>query len=229
MPWASDPASKDNMSYLVDILCDIPGLRNDSMNLRNSELEPDQQVAFHQAFVRNLLDHMNQLYEWRARWEEENPTCCNEVPAVEYLDQQPLFPTMFSFSSLRRADEILVYNVILINLVILFKLDAKGICPPFSASLLALHLPPIARHGPLQLPGEAKDIQAMATEICKCVGYYLSDHRNRTSFYLLVSLRVAYIAFPRTSTQAKWVDKKMARVADLNGFEIVKNCGPGWL
>lgn len=219
VPWALEPASKDTMSYLQDILCDIPGLMDDAVNLRNPGREAVQKAISYEALSRNILGRLNQLYQWRTRWEEEYPNACDEIPAQQHFDEQAVFfPTMLRFSSTRRADEIVLYNT---ALILLLRLGAQAIGPTFNASMAAFYLPRTNIQDPLWR-SEAKYVQAIATDICKCVMYYLSDYHNRAGVSLLISLRVAYTAFLPTSIQAKLVDTMMTRIAGLNGFEISK-------
>ena len=217
MPWALEPASKNAMTYLQDVLCDIPGLMEDAVNLRNRDLEAVQKAISHQALSRNIVDCLNHLYRWRMRWEEEYPNACEEIPAQQPLDEQPLFPKTLHFSSIKRADEIVLYNT---ALIFILRLGAEAIGPTFDTSTAALNLPPIDTRGPLYLPGQAINIQVIATEISKSVGYYLSDYCHRAGVSLLIPLRVAYTAFLPTSRQAKWVDTMIIRIAELNGFDI---------
>ena len=205
------------MTCLQDILCDIPGLMEDAVNLRNCDLEALQKAISHQALSRNIIDCLNHLYRWRMRWEDEYPNACQEIPAQQRLDEQPLFPKVLHFSSTKRADEIVLYNT---ALIFILRLGAEAIGPAFNTSTAALNLPPFDTQGPLYLPGQAINIQAIATEISKSVGYYLSDHCHRAGVSLLIPLRVAYSTFLSTSRQAKWVDAMIIRIAELNGFEI---------
>lgn len=205
------------MSYLQDIWCDLPGLMDDARTIRNPEVEGAQKASSHEALERNILIHLRGLYAWRSRWKEEYPNSYHEIPVQQHLDEQPLFPTMFYFSSLERADEFIFYNT---ALMILLKLGANAISPTFDASTSAFHLPPANARGPLCPPNEVNNIQTIATEICKCVGYYLSDSRNRPGLPLLIALRIAYIAFLPASRQAQWIDTIVTRVADLNGLRL---------
>ena len=217
VPWALEPSSKNAMSYLQDIWCDLPGLMDDARTIRNPEVEGAQKASSHEALERNILIHLRGLYAWRSRWKEEYPNSYHEIPVQQHLDEQPLFPTMFYFSSLERADEFIFYNT---ALMILLKLGANAISPTFDASTSAFHLPPANARGPLCPPNEVNYIQTIATEICKCVGYYLSDSRNRPGLPLLIALRIAYIAFLPASRQAQWIDTIVTRVADLNGLRL---------
>lgn len=222
-PWATDPESKDTMSYLIDILCDLPGLKEDVAMLLNPG---KNNATSHQKLSMSIGDHITQLYAVRYRWETENPNACVELSVDEHQLKQPLFSSTFHFSSVRQANEILLYNI---ALIIYWKMGLEVIGPTFRADALAFGLSSIASEGPLLLPGEATNLPMVGREICRCVEYYLSDCHNRTGFYLFVALTVAYIAFQPTSIEAEWVDKTMSQVADLNGFEIVKSCGPMWI
>ena len=217
--WALEPASKDTMSYLQDIMCDLPGLMDEAVNIQSPSLGVVQKAISYEALSRNILDHIDQLYQWRRRWEDEYPNAYYEVAAQPHLDVQPLFPTMLRFSNIRQADEIVLYNT---ALILLLRLGAKVMGPAFDTSTAIFNLPAIDSLGSLSQPGETEIVQTVATEICKCVGYYLLDYRNRAGVSLLISLRVAHTAFLPTSGPAKWIDTLMTRIAELNGFTISK-------
>jgi hypothetical protein len=216
VPWALEPESKDSMSYLQDILCDVPGLMEDAMNLQNSELEALEMAAHYQALSKNVLNHCHQLYVWRARWEEENPNSCHNIPAQEHPNKQSLFRTKLYFSSVNQTDQILLYNI---TLIFLTELSIQVACPIFDFSTPAIYWPPISDCRPLCLPSDAETTHTIAIEICECIGFYFSDYRR---FCLLAALRAAYTAFSRTSEQVKWLNTILEKVADLSGLDISK-------
>ena len=218
VPWALEPASKNAMTCVQDVLCDIPGLMEDAVNLRNRDREAVQKSISHQALSRSIVDCLNHLYQCDGMKNTQNTS--EEIPARQPLDEQPLFPKMLHFSSIKRANEIILYST---ALIFILRLGAEAIGPTFDTSTAALNLPPFDTQGPLYLPGQAINIQAIATEISKSVGYYLSDYCHRAGVSLPIPLRVAHVAFLSTSRQEKWVDRMIIRIAELNGFEISEN------
>jgi hypothetical protein len=219
VPWALEPESKDSMSYLQDILCDMPGLMEDAMSLRSPGLEASQKVALFLALSENVLDYRRQLYVWRTRWEEENPISYHKTPAQGHADEQLPFQTMLYFSSVKQADQILLYNI---ALIFLSELGTQVTYQILDVSTPGLRWPSISDPGPLCLPGDVKSPCAIAIEICECVRYYISDYRNRAGFCLLKALRATYTAFPQTSDQAKWLNTILEKVVDLNGLDVSK-------
>jgi hypothetical protein len=220
IPWAPDPESKTSEIYLLDQLCDIPGLFEDATNLNLPDQDEEQRIADHQSLSRNILVHLRILYEWRFTWQQQNPDSCFEVKASS-PDEQPLFPTALHYSTLPLANEIAIYNAILL---LLLRLGSQIIGPTFDASIPSLHLPKELSYYPLYPPGSAASSQAVATEICRSIEYYLLDAAGSAgAFFLLFPMSLAYRTFKPGSREARWLSEVMRNIADKSGFEISRN------
>jgi hypothetical protein len=98
IPWALDPESKTPILRLHDILCAMPGLAEDGMNLKMSHIAFDRLKLVHESISEKILDHLHPLYEWRALWEKENPEACHKFVSIDYvsatlgIDIEPVFP-----------------------------------------------------------------------------------------------------------------------------------------
>ncbi|KAF8855638.1 hypothetical protein BDZ45DRAFT_692411 [Acephala macrosclerotiorum] len=213
IPWALEPASKTALVYLEDILCDIPGLQADAISLRNPELEPAQRTSSYEALSRNILDHLNELYTWRIRWEKDNPHACVEVLALRPLDEQGLFSTRFYFTNLALAYELIFYNAVLLMLL---QLGSGITCPTSNTP----SLPSTKARRPLDLACEASNILAVATELCKIAEHIVLASKERPSITLLFSLSVAFLVFPPASREKEWLKDTSKKIADLCGLEI---------
>ena len=171
--------------------------------------------------------HLGILYEWRASWQRQNPDACFELPAtaecpivLSACEPQQLFPIVLHFSTLGLANEIALYNAILI---LLLRLSTQVIGSSFDPLLPVVNQPTIS-DGPLLLPGTTGNPQAVAVEICRSVEYHLLGAQNSAgAFNLLFPLRMALLTFPEQSREAKWVIKVMRGIADSCGFEISRN------
>jgi len=222
IPWALEPESKTLDFYLHDMLCDIPGLLEDATNIELSILEIAQNRSLHRHLSRKILLLLQTLYEWRARWQQQNPDSCCEVPTSS-PDDEAFSPNIIVYSSLGAAYEICFYNAILL---LILKLGSQVIGPAFDPTNLSLRLTGHLDYGPLIPPGFALNSQAAATEICKSVEFHLAHpSSSAASFFLLFPLRVAYQTFEPESKEAKWLRGVMTKVADMSGFEISRSLG----
>lgn len=223
LPWALHPGSKSLLSCLQDILCDIPGMIEDVNKLKNLKIPPAERPAFARDFVRNVVVHLVQLYDWRMTWEKENPNACVEVQAPEQeRAKEPLFATYLHFSAAWNANQIIYYDAILLMLLG-FGFGVVG--PTFDARVANYPLPRTTPPGPLARPGEAVTPRTVAIEMCQIAADCLVSHLDSVGLWLLSPMKVAYLSFPPTSREAKWLDGKMVAVADISGFEIGKGQG----
>lgn len=207
IPWALDPSSKDSTSYLLDILCDMPGLMEDAEFLRSTQ-SMEELGRKHKLLSSNILSHLRTLSRWRHAWGNQNPNACYETPTT---DNTSLFSTVLYYNSIGLANDITTYNAVLL---LLQRLGSQVIGPTFDPSIPATHLPTHTDQTPL-------DPQAIATEICRSAEYHLLPiWKNTGSFSLLFPLRVAYTAFNVESKEAGWLRLLMKKIADSSGLEI---------
>lgn len=220
IPWALDPESKNTLLYLHDQLCDIPGLMEDAVNLRTAQLDPDARMTRHLVVSQKILLQLRTLYEWRASWAQQNPGSWCEVPS-SYPPVEQVFATVFHFKDLIVANEVAIYNAILL---LLHRLGRQVIGPAFDASIPALDLPSDIDYGPLYAPGSAPSVEAIGLEICRCVEYHLGKERaNAGAFFLLFPLTIACQVYEPGSREASWLQTVMYSIADSSGFEIGRN------
>lgn len=223
IPWALHPGSKTSFCYIQDILCDMPGLMEDITKLKRLEIEPAQRVSFTQNLVKNISAHLVDLYDWRTKWEEDNPNSCLEVQSPQQPeDEEFLFSKYLQFSALSSAHEIILYNTALL-MILGFGFAIIG--PTFDARVSNYPLPRTTPHGPLALPGEALIARTVAIEVCQIAEYCLTAHPNSVGVWLISPMKVAQLNFPPTSREAKWLDDRMVAVADISGCEIGRRQG----
>jgi hypothetical protein len=148
------------------------------------------------------------------------PDSCYEISATsnDAPGFDPLFPSVLHHSSLTAANEITLYNSILL---LPLKLGTQILGPFFDASLPAVDLPVDIEYGLFHAPGSAPSAEAIATEICRSVEYHLLDSQNSAgAFFLLFPLNVAFSTFVLGSREAMWVADVMRGIADSSGFGI---------
>lgn len=156
VPWVLKKGSKKPISYLQDIICNIPGLIEDATNLTNSKAENTQ--VTNQAVLRDIRLHIDELHIWRTRWEEKYPDSYHEIPVPEHRSERPLFSTMLSFSSVLRADEITLYNT---ALMILLKTGTEVAGLTLDTKTAAFSLQPATSQRPSYLYSEENSLQAV--------------------------------------------------------------------
>ncbi|CZR65851.1 uncharacterized protein PAC_15751 [Phialocephala subalpina] len=222
VPWAVEPEFKTRAQFLHDILCDMPGLMEDAAMLQSSRLSGEEFTVHRVLLSENITSTLKTLYEWRVSWQHRCPNSCWEILSNEVCastaEPTLLFPVVFDFASLTHANEITLYNAILL---LLLRLSFQVISPNFDPSLPAFHLPQDLDYGPLFPPGLAPNAQAVAIEICKSVEYHLAKERRRAgAFFLLFPLRVAWQAFDPADKEALWLQGVMSMIADSTGFEV---------
>jgi hypothetical protein len=182
------------MFYLHEILVDIPGLTEDADILQHMNNDMQQHQILFQSLSQNITDHIEALYEWRVSWQQMHPDPAAEVPTSALTESEIyLSPTILTFSSIERANEITFYNALLL---VLLRLGTQVNGPDFDPSVLALDLPKDLDCRPLHAPGAALNLRAIAMEICRGVEYQLNDaNRSMVALFLLFPLRVAYQTF----------------------------------
>lgn len=223
LPWSLHPGSKSTLSYLQDILCDIPGLIEDVKRLKTFQIAPAERESFAHGVVKNIYAHLAELYDWRAKWDKDHPNACVEVQAPkEEKGELPLFATHLHFSAPSNANQIIYYDGILLMLVG-FGFGIVG--PTFDGRMPNYPLPHTTPYGPLALPGAATNTRTVAIEMCRIAGDCLTSHLDSVGLWLLSPMKTAYLFFSPTSREAKWLDRKMVAVADISGFEIGKGQG----
>lgn len=225
VPWALDPDSKLHTLYLHDILCDIPGLTEDGEALKRAGLLPEQRKIRHELLSNNIVLHLQQLYDWRIKWDQLNPDACYETWSQEDYSQspeievhsEPLFPTVFHFTSLEQANEINSYNAVLL---LLLRLGSQVIGSSFDTSYFSSNAPPTCTNSPLYPPGTAPSATAVATEICRSVEYHLNCDNSAGPFYMVFPLRVAWSNFEDGTREKKWCESVTGLIADCSGWEV---------
>jgi hypothetical protein len=101
VPWEDNPGSKTTFDYLMDILCDIPGLLEDVDGL-SSLLQGVEEATILDTKMK-VLGCLEQLNLWWRGWASRNPHGCHEYTSENAMvtvdDQGPLYPTLLRFNS----------------------------------------------------------------------------------------------------------------------------------
>ncbi|RVX69796.1 hypothetical protein B0A52_06441 [Exophiala mesophila] len=215
-PWAEiGAANKSFQNQLVDILVYIPGFLQDQANL---EQEPNKDLEHD--LIRRIEFQIQQLFQWRWRWEETNRHAAWEI------DQEQLPPetspnyyrpvkNVMMFSSFSRAAEICLYDAVLLCLLgLLWTLappneKTPSPCPPSSY--------------PLYLPGDVSSLTEPAVEICRAFEYQLLHATNISDSVLfwLFPLGLASKVLEDDPIMMRWVRSM------LEQSQATRNYGTG--
>lgn len=227
-PWAKDPDSKDTVDYLLDILCDIPGILEDMKLLQETPGLFDNLPVIWMALGLRITSCLDSLYLWRAKWENDFSNAyypvgldaLRDFKLVE-LETYP-FSTAIFFTEPGRATELCLYNSML---VILHRACRK--VPSSTVSMVKPSIQPFGNHyrgsrpNVLLAPGEGS-MKEIVCEICKMVYCQLSDYPGSTgALHLMFPLQVAYRNIDPKSHTAEWLSTVLSHVADVHGFEVV--------
>ncbi|MCJ1395346.1 hypothetical protein MMC18_009408 [Xylographa bjoerkii] len=219
VPWALEPESKRCVHYLQDILCDLPGIVEDATSLLDFANAGGDASNLYRELRCKIISSLEELYEWRWKWEAEFPNSCYKVKPSQ--SSSP-FSTVLYFKDLDRASLITHYNGILL---ILLRLH-RGLRIPYRpvrepASYRSCEVQASVLTNPLLLPGRANSLEDVAREICRTVEYHLLGFEGRAGgYYLFFPLRIAYHLFEYESAEAKWLRQIMGVIADDSGFEL---------
>ncbi|KAL1961529.1 hypothetical protein VTN77DRAFT_1634 [Rasamsonia byssochlamydoides] len=207
LPWALSPGTKSVMDYLLDILCDVPGILEDADLLQqNSGGAPELRRMWERQFSNaHFLVEIEQLGN----------------VGVGKMEHCP-FSTAVFFNEPIRVNELCVYDALLL---ILFRVgDSLGLpftSPPYGS----LQQPDCCLPNPstgLLLPGQGT-VRDIAREICRMVPYTLLSYRgNAGAVMLAFPLQVAYRSVDENSAEAAWLDHVISHIADVRGFGAVK-------
>ncbi|KAL8840050.1 MAG: hypothetical protein Q9176_004072 [Flavoplaca citrina] len=151
------------LNQLADINIQVPGLLEDFDNLCSSDVPPAATFSTLSHLQYRVVDLLNTLITWRWEWERQHSDQVwtmslppsSQIPRDANTDE-PIYPTLFEFSSVLRMGEMCRYNGILAILLNLL----RDICSDDAAyiNLLDLSKPVDLLHrthrSPLCLPSD---------------------------------------------------------------------------
>lgn len=228
VPWELSPQLKDSSQYLEDILADLPGIGDDldTWKFLDASVEsPITIIRLGGELRASILNHLQQVIEWRWIFEIDNPSVAQVIPVDPATsltideDSRPLFPTVFHFADLHVANTILQYNTIILWLL---RAASHVLDGPFSLSMIPLLGGPPERTNPLNLPGkDPTDGTLLAHEVCQSLEYRILRVRSSAvAFPLLLPLRVASVFSDPESKEAKWLVRLAGVIEQRSGLEV---------
>ncbi len=156
----------------------------------------------------------NDLNKWYDTFVVDRGHIPKEVPSETVLgttyDQEgPLFDTIFEFDNLREANEVTMYNTIMIATL---EWQHRLTCLSWQRG--------VDHEGMLDIPTASE----FGLSICRSVEYHLlPKHMQAGAFYILMPARFAYLTLPKQSREARWLEKVLKKIADTSSFELARN------
>lgn len=189
VPWSKSLLPKLPMQSLLDVVADIPGLleASDQQSLQDRATNNDGE----QSLAERLLQVVQELGQWRKRWEEMFPAAASTVSinSTAHLEHLRL-PTDCAarslwFTQFERAHEIVIYSG---ALLLLLQLTEKWNIRMRAKSVFAdLCFPagPQSLSQPLIVPNALLTADLVIDEIHCCVSYLLAPQHGRSGVIAL--------------------------------------------
>ena len=220
MPWEDDPSSKNLIDFLLDIVCDIAGLLEETDTFLSSRSYPlgySQEALPSIRLQERAFACLDSANTWWHKWENSKYSTCSEVTpgsSTSTADKdRPLYLTLLWFDNIWGAFMLALHNagrIMIIQLLEALQIDLMSTV----AVLDEYNFSPLL--------GISSDKRGLANEICRCVEYcQLKSRKYIGTFCLLFPLKVAYECLESQSRAGKWLwNKGTSDLANVSGFEI---------
>jgi hypothetical protein len=211
---------------LVDILCQCPGLLEDTDIYKRSTLDAEKRESLRRSIVTKALGLIRDFYEWRYDLEMNHPNLCYEVPvdptsSFTVDEEGPLFPRVLRFHIQQLGNTITFSNGILIELI---EICQNLIGSEFESVAPQPPDPIPGRTNAMLFPGESIVLRDIGIEICRALEYQLFPwHSHTAAFYAMFPARAAYYACVPGSRESRWLRRVMEELAEASGIEIGRN------
>ncbi|KAF1989389.1 hypothetical protein K402DRAFT_452117 [Aulographum hederae CBS 113979] len=233
IPWQKHPETKTHLFELQTITCAASGCFADWNAMMRSADQGINVDSIHQDLKFRLLSKTADLIKWRYNYEFsqaaepiafELPVNPLTNPTVDE-ENTPLFDSVLHFKNLKCAAAIALYNCTLL----LFRWTAsvlgdRDVVDTALNSMPSYQRPPC--NGPLIVPHEGLQTEAIVRELCRTVDYHLLEaHSTLGVLSLAAPLRVCLLAmylYHGPERQKRWLKSVLHRMADTSGFEICR-------
>jgi hypothetical protein len=216
VPWENSASSKTQLDYLIDILCDFPGLLEDADDAELVGALPEDNRTSWINIQHLCQEKLTKLSEWRRGWESTFGQCRYEVDISQSSDSSaepssPLFPSVFNFTGIWRAYEFCVHNALRI---LLLRLSSRA-C--------------IMAHGGTASPRQTMatgsveneaGVEELAIEICRSIDYFLKEHGQIGAVLLMFPAQIALLPLICKSEAGTWLKNVLEKIAESGGLEI---------
>ncbi|KAL9626542.1 MAG: hypothetical protein Q9204_007221 [Flavoplaca sp. TL-2023a] len=225
----SEDLPSELLNQIADINIQVPGLLEDFDNLCSSDVPPAATFSTLSHLQNRIVDLLNTLITWRWEWERQHSDQVwtmslppsSQIPRDATTDE-PIYPTLFEFSSVVRMGEMCRYNGILAILLNLL----RDICSDETAyiNLLDLSTPADLLHhthrSPLCLPSDPDfSPRNAAAEHIRSVEKALEQevHVSSTGLIIVLMLNLTYKALPAGDTLRSWIKRIYLHSSSAHG------------
>lgn len=227
VPWAHDPESKTTAHYLLDVLCDMPGIIEDMRILQRTSVAFGNVSTMWTALWKRITCCLEALCAWRMKWENDH-SHTSFLVGFEFLQTLHCveintypFPTAIFFTKHGHVAELCLYNTLLILLYLAGREVPQAAVTESNA---VFHQREKQRESNLRVllaPGDGS-IHDIICEICRMMFYQLCSYPGNTgAFQFMFPLQVAYRNAYPDSLEAIWLYRVISHIADVHGFEAV--------
>jgi hypothetical protein len=194
IPWELDPASKQPIDFLMDIMCDVANYR-----ARLGKLSTSNEKY---KLTEDVMSTLQELNDWWEDYAVEPASWCTEVEAdaqnsAMQDDDGPILKTLLHYKDVWAAHNICSYDATRILLLELL----KALLPFEDFGKVSLD-----KVNTTPLLGRSSDTEALALEIIRSLDYTNSYYENfMGTFCVALVLDVAYKALEPDSRLRKWL------------------------
>lgn len=225
VPWALQPHQKSNQDCLIDILAKMPGLLEEQQAL---------QSCFDPGRTQRLIDaastQLRLLFDWRCRWEAENPNAVVEFERSEINgptsgNGPPDVQRLLHFSDLTAAVEIELYNATLLCYLGLLYFEMTALQAQAHVREIAMSIPRASTpwsNLPLRLPSQTTvTLRTVAVEIVRTFEYQLHHTQQCPDIvvlYPLFPLGLASKILSKDAAMTRWIQDLLAMSTVTKGY-----------
>lgn len=211
IPWSLFPEEKTMVTWVQDIMCNVPGLLEDYDALSAPNLSPEMYQFRLKNLSAKINNHLKLLSDWRALWEQLYPGICHEMPSQ--FPQSP-FSKALHYHDIEVANGLMLYNALYIRLS---ELGMRLLGPDYDYRQVAKETSfkctnPLLNHA-------GASLHDAAIEICRSVEYHLSPpHGSAGAFFIIFPLKKAYDVLPSGTAEKEWLEAIITNLATNRGF-----------
>lgn len=201
IPWSMHPTRKTAEQCLMDIFAGTPDLLVDKYTIDQS-VDPTVKPAVHGNLANKVKSLLVQLEQWEQIW---NLPSHYEIPSPATTPQttdsderpRPIWPTVFQFESLLRANTLALFSAIFILLARLYRDLMLAAHEPYTDQVQMEHR-----------------IYSAGISICRSVDYHIGTMRQGAGmFYLMFPIRMAYAAVGSNPAVGDWIRNLLHQIA----------------
>ena len=208
IPWEDSPETKDAFDYLMDIICDVPSIVEDTdlLSHSSSNMEGLRGEALFLDIAHRMDQALSELDAWWRGWATKNLDRVverqpNSTDRVSYDEEGPLFHTVLFYESYWECYVTIFHNAVRVILLGIW----QQLC---NMSYAESHPVKTPNHevNPLPLLGVSIDKRGLALEIFRSLEF--CEHQSKKfmgTFCILFPILYAQQCLDPTSREGRWL------------------------